>query len=72
VRDLSLKLRGVSFHVGSGGCAFKSYKDSIENAEKIFAMALRFGMEPLDIMDIGGGFTMDCIKSENNFDIVAP
>jgi diaminopimelate decarboxylase len=34
-----MKLRGVSFHVGSGGCSFQAYKDSIENTKSIFETA---------------------------------
>ena len=69
---LKLKVRGVSFHVGSGGCSFDSYKESIMNAKKVFEMAEEKGMPELDILDIGGGFSMSSGQSENNFDVVAP
>jgi len=36
---LSLPLRGISFHVGSGGCSYKAYEDSVVNAMTIFEMA---------------------------------
>lgn len=35
-KNENMKLIGVSFHVGSGGCHFKAYKDSLENSKKIF------------------------------------
>lgn len=31
-KALNIKVRGVSFHVGSGGCEFEPYKMSIINA----------------------------------------
>lgn len=51
-----MNLRGVSFHVGSGGCSVQAYKDSIQNGKNIFEMANQKKMRPLDILDIGGGF----------------
>jgi len=39
-QKLDLNLRGVSFHVGSGGCSVQAYKDSIQNAKRIFEMAI--------------------------------
>jgi ornithine decarboxylase len=39
-QKLDLNLRGVSFHVGSGGCSVQAYKDSIQNGKKIFEMAI--------------------------------
>lgn len=35
-------------------------------------MAVQLGMPALDLIDIGGGFTMVCPKQEKNFDFVAP
>jgi len=55
-QKLDLNLRGVSFHVGSGGCSVQAYKDSIQNAKRIFGLANEKKMKPLDILDIGGGF----------------
>ena len=52
-----MKLRGVSFHVGSGGCSFAAYSDSIKNAKSIFEMAKAKGMPDMDVLDIGGGFS---------------
>jgi len=51
-----LNLRGVSFHVGSGGCSVQAYKDSIQNGKKIIEMEAQKKMKPCDILDIGGGF----------------
>ena len=58
--------------MGSGGCSFESYRDSIMNAKKVFELAKEKGMADMDILDIGGGFSMSSSKQENNFDVVAP
>ena len=29
--ELKMNLKGVSFHVGTGGCSFNAYKESLEN-----------------------------------------
>lgn len=71
-KNLGLRVRGVSFHVGSGGCSFVSYRESILNAKKVFEMAEQKGMQDMDILDIGGGFSMSSEHPENNFDVVAP
>ena len=68
---IKLKVRGVSFHVGSGGCSFNSYYESILNAQIIFNMAKLKGMPEMDILDIGGGFSMSSCHPENNFNVVA-
>jgi ornithine decarboxylase len=54
-----MKVRGVSFHVGSGGCSFKAFQVSFQNAKKVFEIAKKNNMEDMDILDIGGGFSMD-------------
>lgn len=35
-------------------------------------MAEQKGMPDMDLLDIGGGFSMSSEKEENNFDVVAP
>ena len=35
-------------------------------------MAKEKGMQEMDILDIGGGFSMSSEHTENNFDVVAP
>jgi len=69
---IGLRVRGVSFHVGSGGCSFSAYHDSILNAKKVFEIAKQKGMQDFDILDIGGGFSMSAETEECNFDKVAP
>lgn len=71
-KALNMKLRGVSFHVGSGGCSFYAYKEAIVNTKLVFEMADKKKMEPLTIVDIGGGFSMDSKNASFNFDKIAP
>ena len=65
-------VRGVSFHVGSGGSHFKQYKDSIENSKKVFEMAKEKGMPEFTLLDIGGGFSYNSANQEVYFEKVAP
>ena len=60
---LNMSLRGVSFHVGSGGCSFEAYEESIDNSKYIFELAKAKGMPNMDILDIGGGFSMACFNT---------
>jgi ornithine decarboxylase len=57
-KELGLRIKGVSFHTGSGGVEFESYESSLYNTRKIFDMAQQMGMEKMDLIDIGGGFTL--------------
>jgi ornithine decarboxylase len=67
-----MKVKGVSFHVGSGGCSFNAYKESLENTKLMFELVDKMKMEPLSIIDIGGGFSMDAKNPAYNFDKIAP
>ena len=71
-KDLGLRVKGVAFHTGSGGVTFASYNESLLNTRKVFDEALQLGLPPLEIVDIGGGFTMVSPEQEKNFDFVAP
>ena len=71
-KEIGANLRGISFHVGSGGCDVKVYYDSLVNAKIIFDMAAKLSMKPLDLLDIGGGFSMSAANDANNFDKSAP
>ena len=62
-KELDMRVRGVSFHVGSGGCSFEAYEDSINNSKKVFELAKAKGMPDMDILDIGGGFSMACFNN---------
>lgn len=72
-KNLNMVVRGVSFHVGSGGCSFETYEESINNAKIVFDLAESKNMQKMDILDIGGGFSQNCYhQPENDFKIVAP
>ena len=71
-KKLKMKVKGVSFHVGSGGCSFQAYKDAILDAKCVFQMAQEKGMPAMDILDIGGGFSMNAEDPQHNFDVIAP
>jgi len=71
-QNLNMKVRGVSFHVGSGGCSFEAYKSCLIDTEKVFKMIRQRNMPELDIVDIGGGFSMSATNPVNNFTQVAP
>lgn len=71
-QELELKIKGVAFHTGSGGVTFSSYEESLIDTRRVFDQAALLGMPPLDLVDIGGGFTMVSPDQEKNFDHVAP
>jgi ornithine decarboxylase len=75
-KELGMRVKGVSFHVGSGGCAFEQYENSLKHAEQIFEMAERLGMPAMDLLDIGGGFSENSSTAyttrEYMFPVVAP
>ena len=71
-KKLGLFIKGVAFHTGSGGVTFPSYETSINNARKIFDMAEKMGLNKMDFLDIGGGFTIIHDENIKNFPFVAP
>lgn len=71
-KRLGQPIVGVAFHTGSGGVTFPSYKSSIENARKIFDMARDMGLQEMDFLDLGGGFTIIHDDNTKNFPFVAP
>ena len=71
-KALGMKVRGVSFHVGTGGCKFDAYRISIDNAKTVFEMAEQKNMPAMDLVDIGGGFSSNADNSEYNFEKIAP
>lgn len=71
-KEVGANLRGVSFHVGSGGCAVSAYHDSLKNAKQVFDMASDLKMKELDFLDIGGGFSTSAANEDYNFEKVAP
>ncbi|KAK9470623.1 pyridoxal-dependent decarboxylase [Dipodascopsis tothii] len=68
-RDLELNVTGVSFHTGSGASRSEPFIEAIENARKVFDLALEFGFD-LKCLDIGGGFGNSTF--ENIASVVGP
>ncbi len=58
-QSLGLTVSGVSFHVGSGCGDSDAYTTALLHARKVFDEAVRIGMPPLHIVDLGGGFPGD-------------
>jgi len=44
-KDLQMNVKGVSFHVGSGGVVFEAYKNSLYDVKKVFEIASDLKME---------------------------
>jgi ornithine decarboxylase len=55
-RRLGVRVRGLSFHVGSQATEPTKYVEAIQACTNLFAEALLAGLPALDILDIGGGF----------------
>ena len=71
-KNLDMRIKGVAFHVGSGGVGVKAYASSIINARKIFDRAVELELPEMDFLDLGGGFSMVHPEPENNFNVVGP
>ncbi|XP_065880611.1 ornithine decarboxylase-like [Euphorbia lathyris] len=52
-----LNIAGVSFHIGSGCTNPMAFRAVIASTKQVFDMASRLGMNSLQILNIGGGFT---------------
>jgi ornithine decarboxylase len=55
-RSLGIRVRGLSFHVGSQAGEPSKYVEAIRACTNLLAEALLAGLPSLDILDIGGGF----------------
>lgn len=55
IAELGLNLKGVAFHVGSGATDFTSIYKAIKDSRVIFDKVLDMGLNPLELLDIGGG-----------------
>jgi len=58
-KKLGLYVAGVSFHVGSGCGDPEAYSTALQHAKFVFNEAEKLGMQPMNIIDIGGGFPGD-------------
>jgi ornithine decarboxylase len=55
-RSLGVRVRGLSFHVGSQATDPAKYVEAIHACTDLMAEALLAGLPSLDVLDIGGGF----------------
>jgi ornithine decarboxylase len=55
-RSLGIRVRGLSFHVGSQAAEPSKHVEAIRACTNLLAEALLAGLPSLDILDIGGGF----------------
>lgn len=55
-RRLGIRVRGLSFHVGSQATEPTKYVEAIRACTNLIAEALLAGLPALDVLDIGGGF----------------
>jgi len=55
-RRLGIRVRGLSFHVGSQATSPTKYVEAIESCTNLIGEALLAGLPSLDILDIGGGY----------------
>lgn len=59
VRDLELKLIGVSFHVGSGASDFSTVTKAVQDSRRVFDMVESYGLPELRLLDVGGGYQFE-------------
>ncbi len=55
-RALGVRVRGLSFHVGSQAIEPSKYVEAINACVGLYGEALLAGLPALDVLDIGGGF----------------
>jgi ornithine decarboxylase len=55
-RSLGVRVKGLSFHVGSQATESTKYIEAINACNNLIAEALLAGLPALEILDIGGGF----------------
>lgn len=61
--DLGIRIKGLSFHVGSQAGAPDKHVEAIRACAAIIAEAQRQGLPALEVLDIGGGFPVDYQES---------
>ena len=56
-KRLGVNVNGVSFHVGSGATNPLAFREALEFARVAFDTAKELGLPPMEVLDIGGGFS---------------
>jgi len=70
-KELELNLIGISFHVGSGCGDAMAFDDAVRRARYAFDVAAEVGLPPLSMLDIGGGFPGQLVRSGPTFPQIA-
>ena len=60
--DLGVRIRGLSFHVGSQASDPAKYVEAIRVCRKLLAGGTREGVGSFDTLDIGGGFPVEYVE----------
>jgi ornithine decarboxylase len=61
-RDLGVRVRGLSFHVGSQAADPAKYVEATRVCRELLARAARESLGTFDTLDIGGGFPVEYLK----------
>ena len=67
-KALGVKVAGCAFHVGSGATNPLAFREALEFARVAFDTAARIGLPPMDVLDIGGGFSGALTSSQASND----
>lgn len=65
-QSLGLSIEGISFHIGSGAKQPAVFAHAMVQARRLFDMATNMHGFKIDVIDIGGGFTVDNIDAMCN------
>ena len=73
-KALGVKVVGCAFHVGSGATNPLAFREALEYARVAFDAAVRLGLPPMEILDIGGGFSgaLTSTHASNDDDVTLP
>ncbi|GAB4298426.1 MAG: type III PLP-dependent enzyme [Thiohalomonadaceae bacterium] len=58
-RDLGIRIKGLSFHVGSQAADPRKHVEAVNACGAIIAWNKQAGLPPLTVLDIGGGFPVE-------------
>lgn len=58
-RDLGVRIKGLSFHVGSQAADPRKHVEAVNACGAIIAWNKQAGLPPLSVLDIGGGFPVE-------------
>ena len=65
-KELNVNVAGIAFHVGSGATNPLAFREALEFARTAFDTAVRVGLPPMTVLDIGGGFSGSVATTESS------